>query len=112
MFTSVLLHIAKAILREVENEISKLIQNELIDAVQRPIQEMVSSLGPDVWVGNGADAFAAECQEMAIPETEGIQADSQVIIGNIQRSTQIMDDADAKSQSLADQIAGEFAAIY
>ena len=112
MFTKVLLKIAKEVLRQVEQEIANLIQNQLIDMVQQPIQEMVNSLGPDVWVGYGADAFGDECASLAIPETEGIQESCNVIIERIRTSTEIMDDADSKSQSLADQIAGEFAAIY
>lgn len=112
MYTKVLLHIAKQVLRQVEQEITNLIQNQLIDMVQQPIQQMINSLGPDVWVGNGADSFSDECSSMHIPETEGIQESCNVVIDRVRRATEIMDDADNKAQSLADQMGGEFGAIY
>ena len=106
-----LLKLARAVLDDVISQINSLITDQLVGMVQEPIQQMIDQLGPDVWTGWGADAFANDCTSLHIPQTTGIQESCNVIISRIQRATEIMDGADVQCRGLVDNLNGTFGSI-
>lgn len=96
---------------EVMNELGK-IADQLIDEVEEPIRVMEQALGPDVWVGYGADAFAQEVETVEIPNTNHIKETCLIIKNCVQKATDIIDRGDTNASSVLDQAADSLSQIY
>jgi len=106
-----LIKIAKQVVNSVRQQIMG--QTSLLDmAVKAPIQAMVKQVVGGEWKGEGADAFVEECNKMFIPGTDNVMTIFRTMDSGIGRALDIMEAADAKATSIANDLDGIFRGIF
>lgn len=107
LFTRVARQVVNTVMGQLTGQI-----NLLNDAVQAPIQAMVSEVTSGVWVGDGADAFVEQCTNLFIPQTQGISGAVGTIGGLIGGAIDRIDEADDKALGLVNDLVDVFDSIF
>ncbi len=98
----------------VQSVMSGLMQqlNIVEEQALNPLKTIVQSVVGGVWRGKGADAFVEEVSSLAIPGVGQVMDQVRTFHGNLQRATEIMDQADADANRLVQGIADTFGNVF
>jgi WXG100 family type VII secretion target len=82
------------------------IASGVLDTIKGYIPKVQSA-----WIGGDADAFAADVNRKIVPAMMELIAAIGGVNLNLSKATGIVDQADAKSKSMADQLGDQFSQI-
>lgn len=104
----------KLTLPVVQEVLSSLTQqlNTVEDQALNPMRSMVQEVVGGVWVGQGADAFVEEVSSLMIPGVGRVGGQISGMFANIQRATQIIEQADQTASSMVQSVLDVFGNIY
>lgn len=86
--------------------------NFIQDQVTAPLRTMVNSVMGGVWKGDGADRFVEEMTSEVIPMLVGLAGLNNSFADGIQKSMDLMEQAEKQASSKAQQLFDVFGAIF
>jgi uncharacterized protein YukE len=97
----------------VQSVLSALTQqlNIVEEQALNPMRMVIQAVTGGVWRGAGADAFVEEVSSLMIPGVGQVTDQVRTFQSNVQRATEIMDQADADSTRLVQGVVDTFSNI-
>ena len=108
---SALLRFARQVVSSVSSQLTQQF-NVVEQAALAPMRGIIGQVTGGVWKGDGANKFVEEVSKLMIPNVGKVGQQIQAFNQNIQRAVQVMDQADAKVNSLVRGLADVFGGIY
>lgn len=105
-----LIRMARKILQGVLSQLTQQL-NIVQNAALAPMRAMVQQVMGGIWIGQGANAFVEEVSSLMIPGVGQVMDHITFMNTNLQRAMDIIDDADKRSQSLANSLGDTFGNI-
>ena len=87
--------VLQGILSQLMNQLNVVEQQAL-----QPLRQMIQEVTNGIWIGEGANAFVEEIQNMMIPDTTKITQHIRTVHTNLQFAQQVIDQADTKVSRL------------
>jgi len=83
--------VLQGILSQLMNQLNVVEQQAL-----QPLRQMIQEVTNGIWIGEGANAFVEEIQNMMIPDTTKITTQIRTVHTNLQFAQQVIEQADTK----------------
>lgn len=111
MTTRALLRFARQVVQNVLSQLNQQL-NIVESAALSPMRTMVQQVSNGVWRGQGANAFVDEVSSLMIPGVGQVGQHITFVSTNLQRASDIIDQADAQVNSLVNQVDDLFGSVY
>ena len=92
-------------------QVKKLL-NQIISEVTSPLKGMVQQVVGGVWKGDGANRFVQEMNSIVIPALTALVGVNTSFIGALQKSVELMRNADKQATSKANELLDVFGSIF
>jgi uncharacterized protein YukE len=106
-----LIRVARAILQTVLSKLTQQV-NEVAEQALSPMQAMIRQVVGGVWTGEGADRFVEEVSSMMIPGVGQVMDHINLMNTNLQRASDIIEEADRRVQGMVNSLGDIFDAVF
>ncbi len=109
-FTDMLIRMARRVLQSVMSGLTQQL-NIVREQALSPMRAMVQQVMGGIWIGQGANAFVEEVSSLMIPGVGQVMDQITFLNTNLQRASDIIDDADKQVQGMANSLGDTFGSI-